>query len=283
MQGVRFTCDGSITSINTSRDWYYPACTSCNLKLENNNGIYDCKVHGPIDYPTYGYNFKGYLTDDTATAMITFFTPRANQIVGVDCNSLLGYLQDPDPQNIPERIKSIVGKRHIFQFYYNTTSKQGPAEFIFATPLDQPDTAKQLSHIPSGSTPHEQATNIIQPPIPEQQVPTPVECSFSSTPAADIKEMAPTAVEQKHADQPVTPTIAYIGMQTRSRTEIMAESREGKEVIAETTELHTPPPSQDTINKPSSKTSGTETTKTTVPKRQLFQEKTPDPKKNKKD
>ncbi|PWA91805.1 Retrotransposon-like protein [Artemisia annua] len=148
--GVRFTCDGRITGINTSRDWYYPACTSCNLKLENNDGIYDCKVHGPIDNPTYRYNFKGYLTDDTATATITFFTPRANQIVGIDCNSLLSSLQDPDPRNVPQKIQPIIGERHIFQFYYNTTSKQGPAEFIFATLLDEPATMKKLTDIPSG-------------------------------------------------------------------------------------------------------------------------------------
>ncbi|PWA63304.1 Retrotransposon-like protein [Artemisia annua] len=321
--GVRFTCDGRITGINTSRDWYYPACTSCNLKLENNDGIYDCKVHGPIDNPTYRYNFKGYLTDDTATATITFFTPRANQIVGIDCNSLLSSLQDRDPRNVPQKIQSIIGKRHIFQFYYNTTSKQGPAEFIFATLLDQLATMKKLTDIPSGSATYEEAGNIINPTIPEQDVLAPIECSLSSTPATDTQQIPSPALQEKHGDQPVAPTIAYTGMQTRSRTELAAESSvpeqqvpatteydlfsqgasdaeemvshalkekhpqrestEGKQVIAQTTELHTPPTSQDVISNPLSKTSGTDTTKTTIPKRQLFQEKTPDPKKTKKD
>ncbi|PWA91806.1 nucleic acid-binding, OB-fold protein [Artemisia annua] len=343
-EGVRFTCDGRITGINTSRDWYYPACTSCNLKLENNDGIYDCKVHGPIDNPTYRYNFKGYLTDDTVTATITFFTPRANQIVGIDCNSLLSSLQDPDPRNVPQKIQSIIGERHIFQFYYNTTSKQGPAEFIFATLLDQPATMKKLTDIPSGSATYEEAGNIINPTIPEQDVLAPIEYSLSSTPATDTQQIPSPALQEKHGEQPVAPTIAYTGMQTRSRTEFAAESSvpeeqvpattehdlfsqgasdakemvshalkekhphqqttpktaytgmqtrsrseltgestEGKQVIAQTTELHTPPTSQDVISNPLSKTSGTDTTKTTIPKRQLFQEKTPDPKKTKKD
>ena len=77
--------------------------------------------------------------------MMTFFTPKANDIVGLDCISLLNSLKDPDPRHIPQKIQSIVGEKHIFQFYYNTSSKQGPPEFIFAALLDKLDTTKQIS------------------------------------------------------------------------------------------------------------------------------------------
>ena len=52
-QGIRFTCEGTITSINASRDWYYPSCTTCSLKAEYNDGVFECKVHGPLEYPSY--------------------------------------------------------------------------------------------------------------------------------------------------------------------------------------------------------------------------------------
>ena len=96
------------------------------------------------------YNFKGMLTDNTTTAAITFFTPKANDIVGIDCNSLVNSLNNPHPRDIPEKIEAIVGKTHIFQFQYNTSSKQGLPEFIFNELLDKPDTPKEIADKPSG-------------------------------------------------------------------------------------------------------------------------------------
>ena len=96
------------------------------------------------------YNFKAYLSDNTASAMITFFTPKADDIVGVKCDLLVNSLNNPHPREIPENIHSIVGKRHIFQFYYNTSSKQGPPEFVFTKLLDEQDVPKQIEHIASG-------------------------------------------------------------------------------------------------------------------------------------
>ncbi|PWA82502.1 helitron helicase-like domain-containing protein [Artemisia annua] len=52
-QGVRFTCDGVITSINTLREWYYPSSTKCNIKAEIHEGTFDCKAHGTVESPDY--------------------------------------------------------------------------------------------------------------------------------------------------------------------------------------------------------------------------------------
>ncbi|PWA50519.1 replication protein A 70 kDa DNA-binding subunit [Artemisia annua] len=52
-EGVRFTCEGNITSIHTSKDWYYPSYTTCILKVQENDGVFDCRVHGPLEYPSY--------------------------------------------------------------------------------------------------------------------------------------------------------------------------------------------------------------------------------------
>ncbi|PWA62201.1 nucleic acid-binding, OB-fold protein [Artemisia annua] len=150
-QGVRFTCEGTITHLNTSRDWCYPACPTCNQKVENNSGLFDCKIHGPVEHPSYRYNFKAYLNDGTATVMITFFSPKAKDIVGVDCDSLLSTLDNPNPKNIPTKIQEIIGKRHIFQFHYNTASKQAPPDFIFNDLLDNQDAPKQIEYKSSGT------------------------------------------------------------------------------------------------------------------------------------
>lgn len=96
------------------------------------------------------YNFKAYVDDTTATAMMTFFSPKAGDIVGLDCNSLLTSLDDPSPKDIPKKIQEIVGKPHIFQFHYNTSSKQGPPDFIFNELLDKEDAPKQIEDAPSG-------------------------------------------------------------------------------------------------------------------------------------
>ena len=49
------------------------------------------------------------------------------------------------------------------------------------------------------------------------------------------------------------------------------------------TGVHTPPSSQDVIDKPTSKTSDADTSKPALAKRQLFQDTNTDPKKSKKD
>ena len=83
--------------------------------------------------------------------MMTFITPKANDIVGTDCDSLVTSLENPDPREFPEQIKAIVEKKHIFQFHFNTGMKQGPHDFIFNDILDKDEGQKQLKDQPSGT------------------------------------------------------------------------------------------------------------------------------------
>ncbi|PWA79907.1 replication protein A 70 kDa DNA-binding subunit [Artemisia annua] len=149
--GVRFTCDGTIESINTTREWYYVSCNICTNKLDINDGVYRCSNHGPMPSPTYRYNFKLYITDNTETVMLTCFTPKADAIVGTDCHTLVNSLTHPDPKEFPEKISSLVGKKHIFQFHFNTTNKHGPPDFILNEILDKTSIQKQLEATTSGS------------------------------------------------------------------------------------------------------------------------------------
>lgn len=84
---------------------------------------------------------------------MTFFSPKADNIVGVNCETLVKSLENPDPRNFPEEILSVIGKTHIFQFYYNTSPKQGTIDFILYDILDIPDTRDtpmQIKDKPSG-------------------------------------------------------------------------------------------------------------------------------------
>lgn len=50
---VRFTCEGTITGLDTSRDWYYPSCVTCPNKIQINEGVIECRIHGALLSPTY--------------------------------------------------------------------------------------------------------------------------------------------------------------------------------------------------------------------------------------
>ncbi|PWA92201.1 nucleic acid-binding, OB-fold protein [Artemisia annua] len=139
---VKFTCEGTISDLNTSREWFYRSCSSCSIKVEQKDGTYRCRVHGPVESPANRYT--AYITDNTHTVMMTFFTPKANDIVGIDCDTLVKSLKNPDPKDFPKEIKDIVGQKHIFQFHFNAWAKQVPHEFVFNDILDKDDEPKQI-------------------------------------------------------------------------------------------------------------------------------------------
>lgn len=81
---------------------------------------------------------------------MTFFSPKADDIVGTNCEILVNSLEDPDPREFPEKVLAVIGKKHIFQFHYNTSSRQGPVTFILDEILDKPDTQTHIQDKPSG-------------------------------------------------------------------------------------------------------------------------------------
>ncbi|PWA70294.1 helitron helicase-like domain-containing protein [Artemisia annua] len=162
--GVRFTCEGSISTINTSRDWYYTSCTKCSLKVTN---------------------------DD----------------------------------DIPEKIHSITGKKHIFQFQYNTSSKQVTPDFIFNALLDQPENQKQIQDKASGSetVQEEYTTNAVD--VPEnQQLALAIQSTPAVTPPPNEISAQVNPTEEQPAEELAPTAKVYTGMQTRSRTDAMQAS-----------------------------------------------------------
>jgi hypothetical protein len=77
------------------------------------------------------YNFNGFITDQSATAPLTFFTPATDEVTGYTCEELLAIHNGEDPQLIPPQIFELEGQKNIFQFHFSQTSKK--ATFV----LDQ--------------------------------------------------------------------------------------------------------------------------------------------------
>ncbi|PWA48395.1 nucleic acid-binding, OB-fold protein [Artemisia annua] len=307
--GVRFTCEGTITSIHTSKDWYYPSCTTCTLKVQYDDGIYDCKIHGALAYPAHRYNFKASLTDGTATTTITFFTPKANDIVGIDCPSLLASLNNPDPRNVPEKIQAIVGKKHIFQFIFNTSSKQPTPEFIFIGLLDQPETPKQLADKASGSGTSEKQYDKMSEDIPQsQELVAAIEypltqpaSMMTETPLPTVTQGLPTMqapCEDINKDiplhqQPVAATEYTFTLPRAIKTEALSPTETQGEKAMESPQhnpadqpndpANTPPQEEEYLTDAPSKSSMANTGKPTTSKRALFQGKTAGTKQNKKE
>ncbi|PWA39723.1 nucleic acid-binding, OB-fold protein [Artemisia annua] len=181
-QGVRFTCDGTITGLNTDHEWYYKSCNECTNKAEFNEDIYECKVHETVAAP-----------NETQTVMVTFFTPKANKIVGIECNTLVTSLKNPDPRHFPKAIKAIIGKRHIFQFHYNTPGRQGAPDFILNDILDIEDPPKQLEPKPSGSTSKDKQHAAVEyapatMPLIKSEIPSPASKIPSGSPVVQAKK-----------------------------------------------------------------------------------------------
>ena len=88
------------------------------------------------------YCFKGFITDQSATAPITFFTPAADDLIGYSCAELIAMHNAEDPQQIPSQIFEIEGQNNIFQFHFNETSK------ITSFVLDQVFDKKRVNQAP---------------------------------------------------------------------------------------------------------------------------------------
>ncbi|GJS68778.1 nucleic acid-binding, OB-fold protein [Tanacetum coccineum] len=65
-------------------------------------------------------NYKGYITDTTATTLVTFFSPAADKAAEHPCTELVEKYKPVDPKKIPPEILAAQGKTSVFQFHLNT-------------------------------------------------------------------------------------------------------------------------------------------------------------------
>ncbi|GJW40061.1 DNA helicase [Tanacetum coccineum] len=154
-KSVRFTCKDTITNVNTSRDWYYQSCNDCFMKVTGRNGEAYCVNHG-LQKTGYRYNFKAFLTDESATALVTFFTPNADVLTGSSCTQLVKKYGVPDPRDFRDEILSLNGRTHIFQVHYNPSCVKGRVDLYFDDILYKPlqiAGPSQIEEIPTDPLP----------------------------------------------------------------------------------------------------------------------------------
>lgn len=127
----KFTTEATIVGISTTLDWFYIACPDCLKKLTHSNGLLKCHNHGPLQKdPKHMFCFKAYIADETTQVAVTFFSPMADALTGLDCNKMVMDLGYTDPRILPDPILMLKGLKKIFQFHFNQKSVVGNVDFV---------------------------------------------------------------------------------------------------------------------------------------------------------
>lgn len=69
------------------------------------------------------YNFRGFVTDPSATVPVTLFTPGADSVTGYSCSELIAQHKATDPQEITLKMFEVGGQKNVFKIHFSTTSK----------------------------------------------------------------------------------------------------------------------------------------------------------------
>ncbi|PWA62212.1 hypothetical protein CTI12_AA191960 [Artemisia annua] len=155
-----------------------------------------------------GYNFRATVTDGTSSATFIFFTPKADDFIGVNCGDLVASNKGLERGHFPTEIEAIVGTNHTFQFHYNTTSNPGVTEFVMDEVFGITDKPKQIESNPSGS---ESLPKALPAPTPELKVETTTEAASHDDSSKgtttlpkieNVQTKVDTAVKQLHRRQP---------------------------------------------------------------------------------
>ncbi|GJT40584.1 putative ribonuclease H-like domain-containing protein [Tanacetum coccineum] len=171
-------------------------------RVYDRNGEAYCVNHGLQKPPTYRYIFKALLTDQSATASVTFFTLNADLLTGSSCTELVKKYGVPDPRDFPDEILSLNGRTHIFQVHYNPSCVQGRVDFYFDDILDKP---LQIDGPSQSLEPSTEPTRIGTPvQLPQTSIATQI---LTVTPLPITPETPGTP-----AEQPAASTATSIGL-----------------------------------------------------------------------
>ncbi|XP_071700026.1 uncharacterized protein [Rutidosis leptorrhynchoides] len=175
-QGRLYTCKGTIGYIMTNKDWFYYGCPSCRKVLRGTLPDLYCRKHDTKGEYITSYCFKATFADDSGTAIFTFFSDAANDLVGTDCKTLVTTMGHDDKREIPPEIRQLQGTQHTLQFKFSD-SDYGMPEFILhrVIPPEPIENFNQnpLTKTPPTTTPSEtEETNITKTPIPPTPNPT---------------------------------------------------------------------------------------------------------------
>ncbi|GJR63532.1 DNA helicase [Tanacetum coccineum] len=148
------------------------------------------------------YNFKAFLSDQSATSTFTFFTPNGDVMTKHECSELVKKYNNPDPCDFPPEILSLKGHQHIFN-PYNPYCEMGRIDFYFDDILDKP------LQISGTDMPALKGTGMTAPGISSQLM---IEASIetrgkalTTSPASTISDTSEIATPIEHiTENPVT-------------------------------------------------------------------------------
>ncbi|PWA53103.1 nucleic acid-binding, OB-fold protein [Artemisia annua] len=183
-QRVLFTQDAMILQVDAGHDWYYQKCDECGGKLRYGYLHGQCHQYGTTPNPQNSYCFRIVITDGTANALMSCFTPQTDGLIK-DVNTLLEEVDTKDPATIPPAILALQNTRHIFQFQFATPTLKGPPTFILKKIMDNP----QLALLEPSAGPSSPQTNLPESPTDEGSTPPPATPTVTQdTPAGEPTE-----------------------------------------------------------------------------------------------
>ncbi|PWA75063.1 nucleic acid-binding, OB-fold protein [Artemisia annua] len=185
-QRVLFTQEVLILQLDTGYDWYYRKCDGCGGKLDYGFVHGHCHPYGNESKPQNSYSFRMTITDGTANATITCFSPQMDGLIK-DVNALLEEVDNKDPAVLPPQILALQNTRHVFQFKFAKPSGKGTPTLVLQKVMDHPvpmlpTTAAEPSSPPAPLLPPGTSQQITPPPTtPSTTQETPANTSATPT------------------------------------------------------------------------------------------------------
>ncbi|KAF5735395.1 hypothetical protein HS088_TW15G00897 [Tripterygium wilfordii] len=141
--GKKFICEATIKEIDTSRGWWYNACSKCKVGVTNYDGILSCRKCGPIEsLPIPWYKLDAIAADDSGEAHFFMFGKHVEKLVKVLATQLSN-LPSSNRIVVPPIIEQICGQKYTFTVSINEREITMPdltfniSQVIKETPPDQ--------------------------------------------------------------------------------------------------------------------------------------------------
>ncbi|PWA65577.1 hypothetical protein CTI12_AA332110 [Artemisia annua] len=128
-QRVLFTQEVLILQVDNAYDWYYQKCDECGGKLDYGFIHGHCHPYGTQSKPQNSYSFRVVITDGTANAVMTCFSPQTDGLIK-DVNTLLKEVTNKDPAIVPPQILALQNTRHVFQFRFAKPTGKGTPTLV---------------------------------------------------------------------------------------------------------------------------------------------------------
>ncbi|PWA72652.1 nucleic acid-binding, OB-fold protein [Artemisia annua] len=209
-QRVLFTQDAMIVRVDTTYDWYYQKCDECGGKLDYGFIHGHCHPYGTQSTPQNSYSFRIMITDGTANAVMTCFSPQTDGLIK-NVDSLLLEVANKDPAIIPQQLLALQNTRHVFQFRFAKPTGKGPPTLILQKIMDHPPvllpaTTAGPSSLPTASASSEAASQITPPPpttpVTTENTPADIPSTISLTTTSIVrKQLFKTSTDEEEQTQ----------------------------------------------------------------------------------